>query len=90
MPFMASMAWDMTGTAAAAAEGPQAQLEDSGARFFFSRGMLAKPTGEKSRAQPLRPRAAEAQPVSVIKPFEEAVKGMVSRGAKETGWRVRL
>jgi hypothetical protein len=47
--------------------------------------MLAKPTGEKSRAQPLRPRAAEAQPVSVIKPFEEAVKGMVARGAKETG-----
>ena len=82
---MASMAWGMTGTAAAAAEGPQAQLEDGGARLFcFARNVGEADRG-KSRAQPLRPRAAEAQPVSVIKPFEEAVKDMVSRGAKETG-----
>lgn len=37
MPFMASMAWDMTGTAAAAAEGPQAKLEDGEVRSFLPR-----------------------------------------------------
>ncbi len=34
---MASMAWDMTGAAAAAAEGPQAKLEDGKGRPFLFR-----------------------------------------------------
>ena len=48
MPFMASMAWGMTGTAAAAAEGPQAKLEDGRtALFCFARngGALGVPMG---------------------------------------------
>lgn len=56
VPFMASMAWDMTGTAADAAEGPQAQLEDGTARLFCS----ARNVGEAGRGK--KPRTAVAAP----------------------------
>ena len=51
---MASMAWDMTETAADAAEGPQAQLEDGAARLFCS----ARNVGEAGRGK--KPRTAVA------------------------------
>src|SRR3546814_16879504 len=71
MTITASMAWDMTGAAAAAAEGPQACWRTAAPRFFASRGMAAQPPGEKRAALPLRPRAAAATPVSVIQRAEE-------------------
>src|SRR3546814_2227873 len=84
MTITASMAWDMTGAAAAAAEGPQACWRTAAPRFFASRGMAAQPPGEKRAALPLRPRAAEAKPVSVIKPF---TRGREGYGAGHAGCR---
>ncbi|KTE19254.1 hypothetical protein ATE67_14720 [Sphingopyxis sp. H050] len=50
MPFIVSMAWDMTGTAVAAAEGPQAKLEDGAARLFCSARKAACAPAERAHS----------------------------------------
>ncbi len=83
---MASMAWDMTGTAADAAEGPQAQLEDGGARLFLFREECWRSRQGKKAAQsrcgPERRRRSRFRSSSH---FEEAVTGEVSRRAEGEG-----
>jgi len=94
VPITASMALKVTGAAAAAGlKGPGActgmgPASAAGGRrrgaFLSPRGMAAKPAGEKSAPKPLRPRAVEAKPVPVIKPFREAVWARVRICRKET------
>ena len=77
----------MTGTAAAAAGGPQAQLED-GRRALFCRARNDGAAGRGKKCAPaVAAQGAEAKPVSVIKPVARGRDGQgVAQVAKENGW----